>query len=424
MTELTWLIRKDLMRFFADRQGALMTVLLPVVLASLLGMLFAPRESNSQLALLVVDQDGGPRVRAFVQAMRESGSFDVTEVDAVRARTRVQAGEASLALLLPAGTNHALRPGGMFDDDRGQAELWYDPSDEIELNLAAGLLTQLLMEQTMGGLNDAETLRSTFTELEQQLDEHPEEGSPALRTFVSAGIGLADHEQRRQERGEAADAGLRPPLDLRKTAVAPHGAAAGYNSYAHNFAGMLLLFLLFMAQGAAKNLVEERDEGSLVRLRTAPVKPAAILLSTVLSTAIIALLASAVVYGVGIVVFGIRIQGALAGFAAVVGAQSLFVGSFALLLAGLGRTKQQIESVGSFAVLLICFAGGAMFPSFFMPDWLHTMSKVLPTYWATRGLAAMTWRGLALDAAWWPTTVLVAFALGCTLVGIRRFRWS
>lgn len=401
-----------------------MTVLLPVVLASLLGMLFAPRESNTQVALLVVDQDGGPQVRAFVRAIRESGSFEVTEVDAVTARTRVQAGEASLALLLPAGTDHALRPAAMFSDERGQAELLYDPSDEIELNLAAGLLTQLLMEQTMGGLNDAKTMRGMFGELKQDLDERPEAGSPALRTFVTAGIGLADHEQQRQDQGKSASEGLRPPLDFQRTALAPHGPAAGYNSYAHNFAGMLLLFLLFTAQGRAKSLVEERDEGSLVRLRTAPLRPAAILVGTALSTAIIALLASAVVYGVGIVVFGIRIQGSIVGFAAVVCAQSLFVGSFALLLAGLGRTKQQIDSIGSFAVLVICFAGGAMFPSFLMPDWLHTVSKVLPTYWATRGLAAMTWRGLALDAAWLPTAVLVAFAVGCTLVGIRRFRWS
>jgi len=167
----------------------------------------------------------------------------------------------------------------------------------------------------------------------------------------------------------------------------------------------------------------ERDAGTLVRLRLSSASNTAILLGVGASTAIIALVASAVVYATGILVFGIRISGPLVGFLGVVVAQALFVGGFALLLAGLGRTEEQISSLGPFVVLVMCFAGGAMFPSFMMPGWLRSASLVLPTYWATDGLAAMTWRGLGMSSAALPILFLLGWATLCAFVGVRRFRF-
>lgn len=420
MNALLWLIRKDLAIFFADKQGALMTVLVPVVLASLLGMLFAPKSSSTQLEILVVAAEDGPAVRAFVEALDASGHFAVEEVGAEVARDRVGAGKASLALFLPAGTAASLAPSAMFSGERQRAELLYDPSDEIEANMARGLLTQVLMQQTMGALSNLDTMGEMFDDLEAKLEP---DADRTLRAFVGAGRALSRVEP---EAAEAADAegGMQPPIAFEKVAAAPSGPALGYNSYAHNFAGMLLLFLLFTAQSRATHLVREREAGTLVRLRLSAVGEPMILLAVGVSTALIALLASVAVYSVGIAVFGIEIRGPVTGFAAVVVAQAIFVGAFALFLAGVGRTKEQIESMGSFIVLVMAFAGGAMFPSFLMPEWLRSVSMVLPTYWATNGLAAMTWRGLDVGAALIPVAVLTGTGVLCAAIGIRRFRFD
>jgi ABC-2 type transport system permease protein len=421
---LGWLVRKDLLRFFADRQGALMAVLVPVVLASLLGMLFAPREATEAIRLLVADADRSERSRAFVTALARSGSFVVEETDAAAARARLEAGTASVALLLPPGTGAALRASRMFAAEQLRTELLFDPSREIEAKLARGLLTQLLMEQTMQGLSGGNGMRELFDDLAA---DTAQTATPALRDFVRAGQKLADSNRGEPERGERERgdaAAVRPPLALVPTAVAAKGAGAGYNSYAHTFAGMLLLFLLFGAQSAAKTLVNERSEGALTRVRLAPVRPWVVLLATGQSSMAIALINSAVVYAVGMLVFGVRVLGSPVGFLVVVVAQAAFVGGFALMLAGLGRTEQQIASIGSFVVLVVSFAGGAMLPSFLMPEWLQSLSQVLPTYWATKGLAAMTWRGLPLSAALAPTAVLLGCAIGCGAIGIARFRWE
>jgi linearmycin/streptolysin S transport system permease protein len=419
MRGLLWLVRKDLMIFFADRQGALMTVLVPVVLASLLGMLFAPRSSSTVLQLLVVTSEQNEKVQDFVAAIAASESFEVEQVDEATARARVGSGKASLALILPLGTAEALRPAAMFQGEQRHAELLYDPSDEIEATMAAGLLTQVLMQETMGAISDRTTMGEMFVDLEKSLAP---DADAELRDFVTAGRGLAKRPEGTKTETEEGG-GMQPPLAFDRSEAAATGLASQYNSYAHNFAGMLLMFLLFAAQSRAKHLVAERQNGTLVRLRLSPVSDRTILLGAGLSTTVIALLASAVVYVVGIVVFRIEILGSLAGFLGILLCQALFVGAFALLLAGLGRTEEQIGSIGTFVVLVLSFAGGAMFPSFMMPEWLRTLSLALPTYWATHGLAAMTWRGLGLSAAWLPMAVLLVSAAVCAGVGIRRFRF-
>jgi len=421
MKGLFWLIRKDLMIFFADRQGALMTVLVPVVLASLLGMLFAPRSSSTVLKLLVVVQEATPPVRDFVAAISAAETFDVEEVDEATARARVGAGKASLALILPVGTTEALQPAAMFQGKQRHAELLYDPSDDIEATMAAGLLTQVLMQETMGSLSDRDTMSEMFGDLESDLGP---DADAQLKSFLAAGRTLSESATATKTLNTGAEqGGMQPPVAFDRVAATVTGVASQYNSYAHNFAGMLLMFLLFAGQTRAKHLVAERQAGTLVRLRLSPASDRTILLGAALSTTAVALMASAVVYAVGILVFRIEISGSVPGFVGVLLCQALFVGGFGLLLAGLGQTEEQIGSIGTFVVLILSFAGGAMFPSFMMPEWLRAGSQLLPTYWATHGLAAMTWRGMGFSEALLPMLVLLSSALVCAAVGIRRFRF-
>lgn len=428
MNALLWIVRKDLWRFFADRQGALMTVLVPVVLASLLGTVFAPKAGGTVVSLVVVDQDRGPAARKLVARIKASPSFEVTEVDAATARRKLAAGDAPVALFLPKGTSAALRPAALFSSQRGHADLRYDPSRAVEANLAEGLLTRLLMEQVgemLGsGLNRRQMFRDLLGQLDRDAGDVPAGQRAALRSFLQAGLALDAPAAAAPKDGDLGSA-LRPPLVLHKRVAArPRAGRSGYNSYSHNFAGMLLMFLLFAGQSAAKQLVAERGQGTLGRLRMAPLPRWHLLAGTGVSTTIIALLATAVVYGVGMAAFGVRVTGSWPGFLLILVCQALFVGGFALLLAGLGRTEAQIGALGTFAVLVLSFLGGAMFPSFLMPGWLQTVSQALPTYWATRGLAAMTWRGLPMTEALLPAGVLLASALACAVLGIRRFRWS
>ena len=239
--------------------------------------------------------------------------------------------------------------------------------------------------------------------------------------FFESGISLAEGQMAGNGEESLGGGGMKPPIEVEKEALTAAGPSAGYNSYAHNFAGMLCMFLLFWALDAGKGLVQERDQGALTRVRLAPVSVGQILTARALSSAAVALLMSAAVYAAAMMVFGVEILGSAAGFALVLVSQALFIGGFTVFLCGVGKTDRQISNYGSIAVLSMSFLGGAAVPAFLFPEWVQILSKALPTYWTTEGLAAMTWRGLGFAHALLPSGILLGLGAGLAAFGVSRY---
>jgi ABC-2 type transport system permease protein len=427
---LYWLTRKNLLRFFADRRGAVVIILLPMVLGTLMGALMAPKAGPKDLPILVVQEDPSPAVTGLVEAIDAHDMFTVERATLSEARARVGSGASTLALVLPEGTGEALAPSSLFTGRRVEATILHDPSRSVQLSIATGLLTQVLMQEMGAALTDPAQLREMFGQLRRELDaaraSDPSSVDPRLLEFIDRGGVFAESLTRAPASGEdsAGGGGLRPPIDFVAQALTAAGATSGYNHYAHNYAGMLLIFLLFAATSSAQALLREREDGVLLRIQLSRVGPASLLLASGLSTALIALCSSFIVYAVGISIFGIEVRGPVFGFALVVACQALFVGAFGVLLAGLGRSEKQISSLSTLIVLPAALLGGAMVPSFLFPDWVQSVQTFIPTFWATHGLAAMTWRGSGWDEALLSSAALLAFALVFVAIGLRSFSWE
>ncbi|MCA9526615.1 MAG: ABC transporter permease [Myxococcales bacterium] len=417
MRPALYVAAKELRLFAADRTGALLTVLIPVLLAALTGMLFAPSKSKGMDVLVV--HGPGARVAAVVDDLRKADGLHIEVVDEATARDRVGRGKSPIALVFPPEADRLLTPSAAFSGERLTIHMLRDPSRELEGSFTQGLLFQALMTRLARGFADPAELKELLAQQRAAVARAPA-GLP-WGLFLDAADGLVTGLAAAED-GQGGE--LQLPFAVDEELLGMGEGPKSYHSYAHTFAGMLCMFLLFMAQGQAKRLIEERQEGTLVRLRMTPAPPGQILAGVGLATAAIALLISVAVYAAGMLAFGIPVRGPVVGFVAVLLGQAVFVGGFALLLAGLGRTTRQIESLGTFAVLVMAFTGGAWLPSFLMPDWLKAVGLALPTRWATDGLAAMTWRGFDLGAGLLAAGVLVAFGVGLALVGRWRFRWA
>jgi ABC-2 type transport system permease protein len=197
-----------------------------------------------------------------------------------------------------------------------------------------------------------------------------------------------------------------------------------YNSYSHSFAGMSVQFIMFMGIDIGIGLLLTRRMGLWKRLRAAPVTKTLLLGSTVASSALIAIILMLCIFAAGMVFFGVRIEGSVIGFLGMVVCFALLTSSFGLLLAAIGNNPEATRGLAIFATLLMVMLGGAWVPSFVFPEWLQTVSMFVPTRWAIDGLAAMTWRGLSLDAALAPMAVLIASSAALFALAIWRFRWN
>lgn len=379
MSSLWWLVRKEMARFKSDGSGAVLTVVSPVVLSVLLSLIVSATLTERAVGVLVVDQAQDESSRALIAQMQADPLIEVTVLDEAQARARLDRGEAAAAVVLPPTLAQGLEVGALWRPPQ-PVTLLYDPAQALTLRQIKGALQGQWMQRL---LHD-----------------------PSLRV-ASLGMTL----------GMSA-----PALPMRWVETPANGQGV-FNAHAHCFAGMLCMFLLLMAQDMARHTLAERHSGTLARVRMARVAGWEVLGAVAVSTAAVALLISALVYGVGIAAFGVRVEGSWLGFGAVLLGQAWLVGGFALALSALARTERQLVSVGTLVILLMSFIGGAWLPSFLMPPWVQQVAAVIPLRWATEGLAAMTWRGLDVwEGLRWAGGMA---GFGCALgaLGVWRFRW-
>jgi ABC-2 type transport system permease protein len=197
-----------------------------------------------------------------------------------------------------------------------------------------------------------------------------------------------------------------------------------YNGYAHAFAGMVVQFVLFLGIDVGIGLLQQRQRGLWKRFRAAPLSRGLLLGSRAVSAAILAFLVVQVNFLFARLVFGVRVEGSMAGFLGVSAAFAVMTAGFGMLVATIGKTPEATRGLSIFATLIVVMLGGAWIPMFLFPQWLQKLTVIVPTRWAMDGLEAMTWRGLGLEAAVAPIAVLLLFAAVFGGLAVARFRWE
>src|SRR5260370_30852074 len=149
----------------------------------------------------------------------------------------------------------------------------------------------------------------------------------------------AQRASERDSRQDGLSAGLSMPYELREEVVTARQGIS-YNGYAHSFAGMGVQFILFMGIDVGIGVLLQRQRGLWKRLRAAPLSRGLLLGSRTISAAIIAGLILLVIFAFARVVFGVRIEGSMAGFLGVCAAFSPLPATFGWIVSPRGKTHE------------------------------------------------------------------------------------
>jgi ABC-2 type transport system permease protein len=178
------------------------------------------------------------------------------------------------------------------------------------------------------------------------------------------------------------------------------------------------------AFGAAATLQGWRQTKLLRRLQLAPVSTKKVVGARVSVTVAVALGQMAIFLGVGTVFFDLTLTGAwwMAIPLLVVG--TLCFMSIGLLAGAITKTQEGAVNAANFMVLPMAFLSGSFFPLDAAPQWLQTISNLLPLKHLNEGMLDVMVRGEPWTAALVPMAILAAFALVVTLIAARLFRWD
>jgi ABC-2 type transport system permease protein len=430
MRPILAMVRKDLQVFVTDRRAVIMAIVAPIAIASFFGSIFSGGAGNGErarVAIAVVDQDRSAVSAGVLSGAQSDANLAVTTPTAADAHAGVKGGTITVAVIIPAGFGDAAGRAFFAGRDKPQLTLWYDPSHGPELALVRGVLTEHVMQAVSAEMFTGTQGKKLVDETLQTLDSTGVAGlatdqQAMLRDLLQSARRFYDAPSTSPD-GATRPRGISMPYTVLEESVTS-GDNVVYNGYAHSFAGMSIQFLLFASVDLGVGILLERQRGLWKRLRSAPISRVTLLLGKATSAAIIALLTLAASFAFAMMVFRVRIQGSLPGFALVALTTAIMAATFGLLIASLGRTPGGTRGLATLSVLFMVMLGGAWVPSFIFPAWLQRLTVVVPARWAVDGFDAMTWRGLGFGAAVLPSVVMLGFALIFGTLAIARFRWE
>jgi ABC-2 type transport system permease protein len=324
------------------------------------------------LPVIVLDEAGDARSRAFVAAFENSGYFDLRDVASSREEVRqaVDSGRAKVGLVIPA--DFGLQ---VLRREPAMAQLVVDGSDPNVAQtaiFAAGMVAQV---------QSADRLAN------------------ALARQGLAASGGATIELR--------PVVLYNPSMLSVTFMIP------------GLIGLILQFQTLILTAFA--IVREREKGTLEQLVVTPIKPWELMAGKLLPYVATAFLAVAVALGVGRLWFGVAVQGSLL---LLVALSTLFLLSslgVGLLISTVSQTQTQAMQLALFVMLPSVLLSGFMFPREGMPWIIQQIGLAIPLTYFLQILRGIILKGVGVEVLFGNVLPLALFGVVVFALSATRF---
>jgi ABC-2 type transport system permease protein len=122
---------------------------------------------------------------------------------------------------------------------------------------------------------------------------------------------------------------------------------------------------------------------------------------------------SALLLGLGAVLFKIQLGKHPMFLAAVVISFAVFAGSLSMLAGIVCKTEKQVSQIAIFASMFLSAMGGCWWPIEIVPDIFKSIARLTPTYWGMHGLQSVIYFNKSWTVLWRECLVLVFFAVLC-----------
>jgi len=190
-----------------------------------------------------------------------------------------------------------------------------------------------------------------------------------------------------------------------------------------NVPGYTIFGVFFIVLTLAASFHQEKTDGTFLRILAAPLTKASVLIGKLLPYYFVNLIQIALMFAVGVVVFGMKL-GHFSSLVLVSLALAASANGLGLLVASIGKTEAQINSLSVLFAITLGALGGMMVPTFVMPEWMKTLSLFTPHAWALAGYHDVIIRGLGVCEVLPEAGVLLCFACGFFALALWRFRFN
>ena len=394
---------KDLSRWARDATNFIVWLGIPLLVGGLIASLVGGDDGiKPSGTLLVVDEDNSLVSRVLVAALTEAGLGEIATIhevaSPVEARDLIDQGEGSALLAVPAGFGEALlhnRPTAL--------QLRTNPSETIvpriieefaEILVDAGFYLQQIAGEELA-------LIANWTEQETPPD------SAAIGVLATA----------ISERVQVAVPYLSPLAMV--VEIAPPDEKASVPLGVLFLPGIVLMVVMFSANGLAADFWAEREQGTLRRISSAPRGVIELLAGKALASAIVITTISGIALALGFAYYGLPWPRLLPSLIWIL-LSSVALFSFFAIIQMAAPTQRSAMLISSMLLFPLLMAGGSFFPLESLPDWIATMGRYTPNgFIADRLTIEVTGPGVwSIPSSDW-LTAMAAALLGLSIAAAR-----
>ena len=387
------LASKDTRIFFRDRFAVIFAFAFPLLFTlgftlSLGGIL--SEDERLEVTLVTREQEEDDLSRQIINGLAAGDTFTINELDYETARSEVEAGALPGFIAFPSGFTESLMGG----DGTAVLEV-ITSTDAPEYAIALEALAHTIVRQvsnvqlavlSVAHLSPEADIASAM----QRLPDFADQSTTNLVSFPEEQVGDAE----------------RP------------------NASNFTLSGYLTMFIFFAAALSAEAIARERRNQTLERLLTNGVLRESIIFGKFLTGTYRGVMQVVVLWGVGIVAFGIDLGSSPLAVVLISLAIVFTYSAFGVMLASLVRTAEGASSAGVLASLVLAPLGGSWWPLFITPDWMQSLAMLTPHGWANTAFNNL----MLFDADFGDVVInmvaVFAFGVAFLTVAFTRFRLS
>ena len=352
------LIYKETVQILRDRRTLMLFFLLPLI--ELFLFAYAVSITVTHLPTAVVDLSLDSRSRDFINAMVNSGNFDVTvglqnEDQVLQA---IDAGQVKAGILIPPDFGRQVARG------EGSVLILLDGSDSFSVE---------------SGYNAASSIAQRYS---LNLTVESVQGGAA---GVSTGLPIAT----------VTHVMYNP--DIKDLVFILPGLIA-------------LIMQIIIVTNSAMSIVREREAGTAEQLLATPARPMEVVLAKLIPGMGVAILDMAVILAIGIFWFRVPFQGDIALLALL---SVIFIISgmgLGLVISAVAQTQRQAQQLTGLIQLLAMLLTGFIYPRATMPLWTRLIGDLIPLTFYVRIIRGIMTKGVGLTFVWTDTVTLAVYA--------------
>lgn len=358
-------VKIDVRRLFRDKVAIFFTFAFPLIFLFIFGGIFGGNNDVS-FKIGLINESSSQYAKDFVDQAKQNKALSVdTEVTTMdEAKEKMNRSEIDATIILPKDFGE-VQPGKTVPS--GQATVLYDQNNE------------------QAGRTLASILEASFKEINAKL----------------------------------------VPTEVPFSVNAESTATKGLTGFDYTFSGLLGFAIIGLGIFGPTTVFPRLKQGGVLRrYHTTTLKVWQYFLGNVISTACIGLLSVATMFIVALTVFDLNMRGDYISFALlmILGTTVLF--GIGLAVGGWAKNENQAAPLANLLTFPMIFLSGTFFPRFLMPEWLQSVSALIPLTPVIDGARLIITEGRTIFELGPQVGLLLVWGVVIYAIAFKTFRWE